>query len=379
MNEDEEKNKAGSSKDCVENVSNVGTTDVEDDSDAEKNSEHSSDDEEEDATQGFSLKQIRKWMADKLHVGKATKTDDDQKQPHILNELSMDGVVEYIRQGRAKNIITMVGAGISTSAGIPDFRSPTSGLYNNLGKYNLPSPLAIFDIRYFEKNPAPFFDLAKDLYPKSFNPTPAHYFVKVLHDKGLLLRHYTQNIDMLERVAGLPDDKIVEAHGSFHKGHCLKCNKEYSQGWMKEEIFADKVPTCFSCGGKGGTVKPDIIFFGEQLPTRFFNCARQDFDKCDLLIIMGTSLQVQPFASLVGRVSDECPRVLINRTKAGGAIATLSSFFGLGGGASLDFDKKGNIRDVFLKGDTDPICLELVEQFGWQQQLQQVSQVKHPL
>ena len=78
------------------------------------------------------------------------------------------------------------------SSGIPDFRSPGTGLYNNLEKYNLPFPEAIFDIEFFKSNPKPFFVLAKDLYPGAFNPTPSHWFIRLLHEKGILLRHYTQ-------------------------------------------------------------------------------------------------------------------------------------------------------------------------------------------
>jgi len=367
---DSERNVPGPSKIKDDSTNNK---EEDEDSDAEKYSNHSSDEEENDPTSGFSLEQIRKWMKDKLHLGKREECDSDQRNPVIFSELSLDGMVEYIKEGKAKNIITMAGAGISTSAGIPDYRSPSSGIYANLGKFNLPNPMAIFDIRYFEENPKPFFVLAKELYPKSFNPTPCHYFIKLLHDKGVLLRHYTQNIDMLERVAGLPQNKLVEAHGSFHTGTCLKCKKEYSQLWMKDQIFTDKIPTCESCGG---VVKPNIIFFGENLPGRFFNCVREDFKKCDLLIIMGTSLQVQPFASLVERVSDDCPRVLINRDKAGGGLATLSSMFGLGG-ATLQYDKKGNFRDVFIQGDTDDKSQEIVEKLEWKEQFQQISQIKY--
>lgn len=78
------------------------------------------------------------------------------------------------------------------AAGIPDFRSPGSGLYDNLQKYNLPYPQAIFEINFFRENPKPFFILAKELYPGIFKPTPGHYFIRLLQDKGLLLRHYTQ-------------------------------------------------------------------------------------------------------------------------------------------------------------------------------------------
>lgn len=97
----------------------------------------------------------------------------------------------------------------------------------------MPHPQAIFELDFFRENPRPFFELAKELYPGSFKPTVCHYFVKMLIDKDYLLRHYTQNIDTLERVAGVPDSKLVEAHGTFHTGHCMHCKKEYSQEWMK--------------------------------------------------------------------------------------------------------------------------------------------------
>lgn len=146
----------------------------------------------------------------------------------------------------------MVGAGISTcmfsalllsfaskfiirilACGIPDFRSPNTGLYNNLKKYDLPHPGAIFEVSFFSRRPQPFFALAKELYPGTFKPSPSHYFVRMLHEKGLLLRHYTQNIDTLERIAGIPEHKLVEAHGTFYTNHCLKCNREYSMQWAK--------------------------------------------------------------------------------------------------------------------------------------------------
>lgn len=107
------------------------------------------------------------------------------------------------------------GAGISTSAGIPDFRSPDTGLYANLARLNLPYPEAVFDIAFFRNNPEPFYALAQELYPGKFRPTITHSFTHLLHQKGLLLKLFTQNIDCLEREAGVPGDKIIEAHGSF--------------------------------------------------------------------------------------------------------------------------------------------------------------------
>ena len=130
------------------------------------------------------------------------------------------------------------------------------------------------------------------MYPGNFKPTAAHYFVSLLAKKKILLRHFTQNIDNLERLASVPQDKLVEAHGSFARAHCIDCHEEHTHDWVKEKIFADQVPRCLKCSG---LVKPDITFFGEGLPERFWKCEKEDFPKCDLLIVMGTSLTVQVF------------------------------------------------------------------------------------
>ncbi|XP_043536726.1 NAD-dependent protein deacetylase sirtuin-2 isoform X1 [Chiloscyllium plagiosum] len=236
-----------------------------------------------------------------------------ERQPDkVLEELSIEGIAKYILNKKCEKIICMVGAGISTSAGIPDFRSPGTGLYHNLQKYNLPYPEAIFETDYFKQHPEPFFALAKELYPGQFKPTVSHYFMRMLRDKGLLLRCYTQNIDTLERVVGLQDEDLIEAHGTFYTSHCTNrtCNKLYNLDWMKTQIFTKPLPKCEECNS---VVKPDIVFFGDSLPQRFFATIESDFPKCDLLIIMGTSLQVQPFASLASRVSDTTPRLLINK------------------------------------------------------------------
>ncbi|XP_074387938.1 NAD-dependent protein deacetylase sirtuin-2 isoform X2 [Zonotrichia albicollis] len=242
----------------------------------------------------------------------------DRAEP-VLDELSLAGVGRFIKSDR--------------SAGIPDFRSPGTGLYSNLQSYNLPYPEAIFEIGFFKKHPEPFFALARELYPGQFKPTVCHYFMRLLQDKGLLLRCYTQNIDTLERVAGLDPELLVEAHGTFFTSHCLRasCRQSYSLAWMRERIFSSLVPKCEKCQG---LVKPDIVFFGENLPSRFFALLESDFGKVDLLIIMGTSLQVQPFASLISRVPTNTPRLLINKEKTGQSDP-LMSLMGFGG---MDFD-----------------------------------------
>ncbi|KAI8486640.1 NAD-dependent protein deacetylase sirtuin-2 [Branchiostoma belcheri] len=284
----------------------------------------------------------------------AAEAEEETPRPQqLLDEVTVEGIAKYIRDGKCRNIIVLTGAGISTSAGIPDFRSPGTGLYDNLQKYNLPSPQAIFEIGFFK-------------------PTWCHYFIKLLSLKGLLLRNFTQNIDTLERVAGVPAGAMVEAHGTFYTAHCLgECRKEYTQEWVKEKVFNDEVPRCPECDG---VVKPDIVFFGEAMPAKFFPSVLADFPRCDLLIVMGTSLQVQPFASLVDRVPETCPRLLINREKCG-QVDPIMRMLGFGGG--MEFDSENNYRDVAWLGDCDDGCKALAELLGWKEELEELVHREH--
>ncbi|MFH4975430.1 hypothetical protein AB6A40_002139 [Gnathostoma spinigerum] len=291
----------------------------------------------------------------------------ERRSKQKLDSLSIDGVANYIKDGKARNIIVMAGAGISTSAGVPDFRSPGTGLYDNLEEYNLPDPMAVFDIGYFKKNPKPFFRLARKLFPRNIKPTKAHYFIRLLELKGLLRRCFTQNIDSLEYVANISEEKIVTAHGSHRTSTCLRCKRVYDLKWITEKITQSE-PEVILCDVCKGVVKPDIIFFGEKLPERFFRCAISDFPQCDLLIIMGTSLVVQPFASMVNEVKDDVPRLLINLTEAGKASACERAF----GMPGLDYGSKSNYRDVFWKGNCDDGCRKLAELLGWENELEKL-------
>uniref|UniRef100_A0A3Q3X9Z3 Deacetylase sirtuin-type domain-containing protein n=1 Tax=Mola mola TaxID=94237 RepID=A0A3Q3X9Z3_MOLML len=259
--------------------------------------------------------------------GKQRKKQTDSALAQDLSQMSVSGwdglptsvsrgglssVARLVKLGRCKNVVVVAGAGISTASGIPDF-TPGTGLYANLEKYNIPYPEAIFNIDYFSDNPQPFFSLAKALYPGSHRPNYIHYFIRMLHHKGLLLRMYTQNIDGLEK-CGIPDDKLVEAHGSFATASCPLCYTTYPAEEAKRAIMNDKIPVCSFCAA---TVKPDVVFFGEDLPQEYFLHSK-DFPKADLLIIMGTSLQqIEPFASLVNTVRSTVPRLLLNRHAVG--------------------------------------------------------------
>jgi len=130
----------------------------------------------------------------------------------------------------------MTGAGISVSAGIPDFRSPGTGVYSNLAKYNLPTPEALFQIDYFVNNPKPFYDFAQNFDLTKFNPTPTHFFIKMLQDKGLLLLNPTQNIDNLEEKTGMDMKAVVQAHGANRGAHCAVCKASFDAQKLQQAI-----------------------------------------------------------------------------------------------------------------------------------------------
>ncbi|EXJ93228.1 NAD-dependent histone deacetylase SIR2 [Capronia epimyces CBS 606.96] len=282
---------------------------------------------------------------------------DEATPPARLHGRTVEAVAQYIKEKEVKNIVVMTGAGISTSAGIPDFRSPETGLYANLARLKLPYAEAVFDISYFRNNPYPFYTLAHELYPGRYRPTVTHSFISLLHKKGKLLKLFTQNIDCLEREAGVPADKIVEAHGSFATQRCIECHTEYPDDLMKEMINKKEVPHCIRGKSCKGLVKPDIVFFGEALPESFHR-NRSLPARADLAIIMGTSLTVQPFASLPSLVREDTPRVLINLERVGSL------------GSRPD--------DVLLLGDCDTGVRKFADALGWRDELEELWENTNP-
>ncbi len=145
------------------------------------------------------------------------------------NSYTLENLINEIVSKKFKKILVLTGAGISTPSGIPDFRTPNTGIYDNLAKFNVPYPEAIFEKEYFRRNPKPFFKIVKDLLPnkKQYKPNKIHYFIRLLQEKRILHRLYTQNIDSLETLAGIKPEKLVEAHGSFRSAKCVKCTNAY--------------------------------------------------------------------------------------------------------------------------------------------------------
>lgn len=188
---------------------------------------------------------------------------------------------------KAISIVALTGAGISTSAGIPDFRGP-HGLYVTR-RYD---PDTVFDINYFLRDPKPFFDFSRDFLhlESTIQPTFTHRFLTKLESIGKLTGVITQNIDGLHTKALTKN--VLEVHGGYQKSFCLDCGQEFSFSKMKEKIFKEDVPRCHC----GGVVKPDVVFFGENV--KYLNEAYDVAEKADLFFVIGSSCVVQPAASI---------------------------------------------------------------------------------
>ncbi|XP_003783668.1 NAD-dependent protein deacetylase sirtuin-1 isoform X1 [Otolemur garnettii] len=241
-----------------------------------------------------------------------------------------------------KKIIVLTGAGVSVSCGIPDFRS-RDGIYARLAVDfpDLPDPQAMFDIEYFRKDPRPFFKFAKEIYPGQFQPSLCHKFIALSDKEGKLLRNYTQNIDTLEQVAGI--QRIIQCHGSFATASCLICKYKVDCEAVRGDIFNQIVPRCPRCPADEplAIMKPEIVFFGENLPEQFHRAMKYDKDEVDLLIVIGSSLKVRPVALIPSSIPHEVPQILINREPL----------------PHLHFD-------VELLGDCDVIINELCHRLG---------------
>jgi NAD-dependent deacetylase len=200
----------------------------------------------------------------------------------------MDKIKELKKMiDESKNIVVFTGAGVSTDSGLKDFRGK-DGLYT---KKNFESAEYMLSSACFYNQPEAFYEY----YKENFNcldkePNIAHKFFKELENIGKLKAIITQNIDGLHTKAG--NKTVYEIHGTVYKNHCLKCHKEYSA----EYIFNSAgVPTC-SCGG---TIKPDVVLYGEMLPDDAYMGGLKAIDEADMLIVCGSSLTVYPASGMI--------------------------------------------------------------------------------
>lgn len=212
--------------------------------------------------------------------------------------------IEFLQEmtDKAENIVFFGGAGVSTESGIPDFRS-VDGLYNQTYQY---PPETILSHQFFINNTEEFYRFyRKKILYLDAKPNDAHIKLAELEAKGKLKAVITQNIDGLHQLAG--SEKVLELHGSVHRNYCMDCHQFYPVQMIKD---SQGVPKC-SCGG---TIKPDVVLYGEGLNSEVMNQSVAAIARADVLIIGGTSLGVYPAAGLIDYYRGR-NLVLVNKTE----------------------------------------------------------------
>ncbi|OPY10876.1 MAG: NAD-dependent protein deacetylase [Syntrophus sp. PtaB.Bin001] len=223
----------------------------------------------------------------------------------------MDEVTERIARWitEAKSVVIFTGAGLSTESGIPDFRSP-GGVWD---KYN-PEDFYFDRFMASEISRWKYWQMATEMYEpmKKAQPNAAHLAIAELEKLGKLDCVITQNIDNLHVRAGNSPDKVIELHGTAMSVSCLSCRKKFDREKVQEKLKEEeKVPYCDSCGGP---LKPDTISFGQAMPVKETQEAYERSSACDLFIVIGSSLVVQPAASMPVTAKRNGARlVIINR------------------------------------------------------------------
>ncbi len=207
---------------------------------------------------------------------------------------------------QAQHAVALTGAGISTPSGIPDFRTPATGLWAQT------DPLEVATVQAFRHRPADFFNWIRPLAQKmrSAQPNAAHSALAQLESSGQLTSVITQNIDRLHQRAG--SINVIELHGNVEAATCVRCYRVYpSEAFIDRLILEGQVPTCPVCGG---VLKPNVILFGEALPVQALMAAKRAAAACDLMLIAGSSLEVLPASDLPILAHQHQARlILINR------------------------------------------------------------------
>jgi len=191
----------------------------------------------------------------------------------------------------AKRIVVFTGAGISTESGIPDFRSP-GGIWQ---KY---TPVEYRDFIASETARRKYWKLHFEMYVGAVNanPNPAHLAIAEMNAMGILDCVITQNIDFLHQRAGVPDEKVIELHGTVKWVDCLSCGRRLDRQVVQKRLEAgEEVPRCEVCGG---ILKPATISFGQAMPEKETSEAIRRASACDLCLTAGSSLVVYPAAQI---------------------------------------------------------------------------------
>lgn len=219
---------------------------------------------------------------------------------------SVQQLARWLRE--SQNAIALTGAGVSTDSGIPDFRSAKSGLWAHH------DPMKVASFEGFRADPAGFYVFWREQFGLAMAATPnlTHRVLAALEERSLLRAIVTQNIDGLHQQSGAK--KVLEVHGNWHDVRCIRCGMHTKMEVFLADLGAGEPPHCALCGG---LIKPEVVLFGESL-TKDFDEAERLIDHCDLLLAMGTSMEVWPVAGLGKRALRAGARfVVINRDETG--------------------------------------------------------------
>jgi NAD-dependent deacetylase len=223
----------------------------------------------------------------------------------------------------SSSTVALTGAGVSVPSGIPDFRTPETGLWANV------DPMEVAHIEVFERDPARFWSYYRPRFHSlgDKRPNAAHEALAELERRGLIEGVITQNIDRLHRAAG--SQTVVEVHGSIETSSCTRCAESYGIEQVDALFDADGVAVCAACGGP---VKPDVVLFGELLPEGAMARARSLAERAELMLCVGSSLAVHPVAGL--------PQLTLGR---GGSLAIVTK-------GPTPYDEEAEVR---LDGEVD--------------------------
>lgn len=223
----------------------------------------------------------------------------------------------------AHSVVVLTGAGVSVPSGIPDFRTPETGIWANV------DPMEVAHIDTFRHDPERFWSFYGDRFASlgDKRPNGAHAVLVELEKRGLIEAVITQNIDRLHHMAGTED--LIEVHGSIEISRCLDCGARYELEWVRDEAAKHGIPRCDECV-KESPLKPDVVLFGEMLPEAALQRAFDLAAGADLILAIGSSLVVHPVASI--------PTVTL---RSGGELALITN-------GPTPFD-----GDAFVKLDGD--------------------------
>ncbi|HXS46161.1 MAG TPA: NAD-dependent protein deacylase [Solirubrobacterales bacterium] len=210
-----------------------------------------------------------------------------ERQVATSTESAVERLAELIRESRCT--VALTGAGVSVPSGIPDFRTPETGLWENV------DPMEVAHIDVFEGDPARFWSYYRPRFHSlgDKQPNAAHAALAELERRGQLEGVITQNIDRLHRAAG--SENVVEVHGSIETSTCRGCGSSFGLDEVEPLFGPDGVAACDSCGG---AVKPDVVLFGEMLPEAAMRQAQELAARAELMLCVGSSLVVHPVAGL---------------------------------------------------------------------------------